>query len=269
VADLHAATIDEAHAFFKAYYHPANASLAIAGDVTTETALALAERYFGEISAGPAVPRPRISAALEEERRLVMEDRVELPRLYLSWHSSSMFSDQDAELDLLSDLLANGKTSRLYRRLVYERRVANDVAAMQNSREMSGFFQVMATPTPGRGLADLELEISEEIDRLVDDGPLESEVERSRAQVEANFIYRLQTVGGFGGKSDQLNAYNTFLGDPAYFDRDLAQYLKVQREDLREAAGRYLDRGKRVTLSVVPTGRTDLAVPASEPVVAA
>jgi zinc protease len=87
--------------------------------------------------------------------------------------------------------------------------------------------------------------------------------------VEANFIYRLQTVGGFGGKSDQLNAYNTFLGDPAYFDRDLAQYLKVQREDLREAAGRYLDRGKRVTLSVVPTGRTDLAVPASEPVVAA
>ncbi|HEY7790228.1 MAG TPA: pitrilysin family protein [Vicinamibacterales bacterium] len=269
VADLHAATIDEAHAFFKAYYHPANASLAIAGDVTTETALALAERYFGEISAGPAVPRPRISAALEEERRLVMEDRVELPRLYLSWHSSSMFSDQDAELDLLSDLLANGKTSRLYRRLVYERRVANDVAAMQNSREMSGFFQVMATPTPGRGLADLELEISEEIDRLVNDGPLESEVERSRAQVEANFIYRLQTVGGFGGKSDQLNAYNTFLGDPAYFDRDLAQYLKVQREDLREAAGRYLDRGKRVTLSVVPTGRTDLAVPASEPVVAA
>src|SRR6185437_915303 len=112
------------------YYHPANASLAIAGDVTAETALALAERYFGEISAGPAVPRLRISASLEEERRLVMEDRVELPRLYLSWHSSSMFSDQDAELDLLSDLLANGKTSRLYRRLVYERRVANDVAAM-------------------------------------------------------------------------------------------------------------------------------------------
>jgi zinc protease len=267
IADLHAATIDEAHAFFRAYYHPGNASLAIAGDVETEATIALVRDYFGDIQRGPEPARVHATAALDEEKRLVMEDRVELPRLYLSWHSSSMFTDQDAELDLLSDLLANGKTSRLYRRLVYERQMATDVAAMQNSREMSGFFQVMATPTPGRGLAELELEISAEIDRLMQEGPLESEVERSRAQVEANFIYRLQTVGGFGGKSDQLNAYNVFLDDPGYFDRDLAQYLEVGRDDLRQVAGRYLDRGRRVTLSVVPQGRLDLAVPASEPVV--
>jgi zinc protease len=266
IADLHAATIDEAHAFFRAYYHPGNASLAVAGDVNTDAALALVEAYFGGIARGPEVPPVEATASLDEEKRLVMEDRVELPRLYLSWHSSSMFTDQDAQLDLLSDLLANGKTSRLYQRLVYERQMATDVAAVQNSREMSGFFQVMATPTPGRGLAELELEISAEIDRLMQEGPLESEVERSRAQVKANFIYRLQTVGGFGGKSDQLNAYNVFLDDPGYFDRDLAQYLKIGREELRQVAARYLDRGRRVTLSVVPQGRLDLAVPASEPV---
>lgn len=266
-ADLHAATIDEAHAFFRAYYHPGNASLAIAGDVTTQSAFDLAQRYFGGIPAGPAVAPVQATASLDREKRLVMEDRVELPRLYLNWHSSSMFTDQDAQLDLLSDLLANGKTSRLYRRLVYERQMATDVAAMQNAREMSGFFQVMATPTPGRGLAELEVDIMQEVERLMQDGPTDSEVERSRAQVEANFIYRLQTVGGFGGKSDQLNAYNTFLGDPGYFDRDLAQYLKVTRDDLRNVARRYLDRARCVTLSVVPVGRQDLAVPGSEPVV--
>ncbi|HVC18650.1 MAG TPA: pitrilysin family protein [Vicinamibacterales bacterium] len=266
VPDLHAATLAQAHEFFRAYYHPGNASLVIAGDVDTEATLALVRAYFGGIPPGPPVAAVGAAAPADREVRLVLEDRVELPRLYLNWHSPAMFSHGDAEMDLLSDLLANGKTSRLYRQLVYERQAATDVAAMQNSRELCGFFQVIATPVPGVGLGELEEAISGEIDRIIDSGPLESEIERSRAQVEANFVYRLQTVGGFGGKSDQLNAYNVFLGDPDYFDRDLAQYLRIGCADLQAAASRYLSRARRVTLSVVPAGRPDLAVADSLPV---
>ncbi|MDE3153458.1 MAG: insulinase family protein [Acidobacteriota bacterium] len=264
VADLHAATLDQAHDFFRAYYHPANASLVIAGDVETAEAFDLAQRYFGDIPPGPPVARVSATASIDREVRLLLEDRVEMPRLYLTWHSPAMFAAGDAEMDLLSDLLANGKTSRLYRRLVYERRLATDVSSLQNSRELSGFFQVVATPTPEHTLAELDEEISAEIERLMADGPVESELERSRAQVEANFVYRLQTVGGFGGKSDQLNAYNTFLGDAGYFERDLAQYLEATCEDVRRAGAAHLARGRRVALSVVPQGRTDLAVPGSE-----
>src|SRR5262249_25555931 len=154
--------------------------------------------------------------------RIHYEDRVELPRLYVAWHSPAMFADQDAELDLATDLLANGKSSRLYRRLVFDERVATDVAAGQNSREMAGFAQVTATAAPGHPLAEIEHVIVEEVARAAAEGPTEDEIERGRAQAEAQFMFRLQTVGGFGGKSDQLNAYNVFLGDAAYFERDLA-----------------------------------------------
>src|SRR5206468_4082505 len=117
--------------------------------------------------------------------------------------------------------------SRLYRRLVFDERSATDVSASQNSREIGGFLQVAATAGPGRTLAELERAITEEISRLAADGPTADEIDRGRVQAEAQFVFRLQTVGGFGGKSDQLNAYNTFLDDPAYFDRDLERYRRV------------------------------------------
>src|SRR6185503_6973250 len=145
---------------------------------------------------------------------------VELPRLYLAWLTPAMFAEGDADLDLATDLLANGKTSRLYRRLVFE-------------------------------------------ERLAADGPTDEEIERGRVQAEAQFMFRLQTVGGFGGKSDQLNAYNVFLHDPAYFDRDLARYQVVTHTSLQDVVRRHLDPARRVTLSIVPHGRTALAAPGS------
>ena len=132
-----------------------------------------------------------------------------------------MFAAGDADLDLAADVLANGKTSRLYRRLVFEERIATDVSASQNSREIAGFLQIAATAAPGAPLEELERIIVEEIARLAAEGPTGDEIDRGRVQAEAQFMFRLQTVGGFGGKSDQLNAYNTFLGDPAFFERDL------------------------------------------------
>jgi zinc protease len=262
--DLRAATLDEVRAFFARHYHPGTASLAIAGAIDPARAFALAEAYFGEIPAGPArepvTPPPFAPAS----SRLVLEDRVELPRLYLAWHAPRMYAPGDAELDLVADLLGNGKTSRLYRSLVYERRMATEVAAFQQSRELSGFFQVVATAAPGHTLDELEAVIVEEIAALADDGPPADELSRVMAQAEAQFVYRLQTVGGFGGKSDQLNAYNVYVGEPDYFDRDLARYLAVTPAAAGAAAAQYLVGVPRVSVSVVPAGRQSLALADSE-----
>jgi zinc protease len=267
IADLQAVRLDEVRAFFRRYYHPANASIAIAGDIDTAGTLALVDQYFGEIEAGERVEPVHVPAALPGQARFLFEDRVELPRLYLAWLTPAMFADGDADLDLAADLLANGKTSRLYRRLVFDERLATDVSASQNSREMAGYTQITATAAPGHSLGELENAILEEIARLAAEGPTDDEIDRGRVQTETQFMYRLQTVGGFGGKSDQLNAYNVFLNDPAFFDRDLARYQVVTHASLQQAAARYLDPARRVTLSIVPQGRTALAVPDSAPAV--
>jgi zinc protease len=265
IADLHAVRLEEAHEFFRRYYHPANASLALAGDIEPEQALALARAYFEDIPAGGAVTPVRAAASLDRDVRIVLEDRVELPRLYVAWLSPAMFAEGDADLDLAADILANGKTSRLYRRLVFEERIATDVSALQNSREMGGYLQVTATAAPGHALGELEQAILEEVGRLGSEGPSDDEIERGRVQAEAQFMFRLQTVGGFGGKSDQLNAYNVFLKDPSYFERDLARYFAVTARSLRETVRRHLDPARRVTLSIVPRGRGELAAADSAP----
>jgi len=266
VDDLRAMRLEDVQAFFRTYYHPSNASLTLAGDVETDRAFELAERYFGDLPGGPRPAPVEASAELMCEGRLLLEDRVEMPRLYMAWLSPAMYAEGDAEMDLIGDLLANGKTSRLYRTLVYERRVALDVSAYQSSRELGGFFLLVATAAPGKSLTEIETLIGIELQALVESGPTESEMERARAQVEAHFIYRLQTVGGFGGKSDQLNAYNVMRGDPGFFDKDLARYRDATPETVRDTARRVLGFDRRVLLSVVPRGQQHLALPGAEPV---
>ena len=266
--DIRAAQIDDVRAFFQRYYHPANASLAIAGDIDPELGILLADEYFGDIPAGekPApvvVPAP---APPPDDVKLVLEDRVELPRLYMAWHSPELFGAGDADLDLVAEVLTSGKTSRLYRSLVYEQRIATEIAASQNSRELGSFFQIVATAAPGRTLAEVERAIGKELGAFLDRGPRPSELERCLAQAEAHFLFRLQTVGGFGGKSDQLNAYNTYLGDPGFFTQDLERYRSATPERLRDAALAHLKPRNRVLLSVVPRGRMALALPGSQPV---
>ena len=265
IADLNAVRLDEVQAFFRRYYHPANASIALAGDIDLDDALGLVRTYFEDIDAGDRVAPVVAAAALSGDIRIFFEDRVELPRLYVAWLTPAMFADGDADLDLGTDLLANGKTSRLYRRLVFEERIATDVSAAQNSREIAGYAQITATAAPGHTLGEIEQVILEEVTRLAAGGPSDDEIERGRVQAEAQFMYRLQTVGGFGGKSDQLNAYNVFLGDPEYFERDLARYHNVTSQSLQETVAHYLDPAHRVTLSIVPRGRATLAAPDSSP----
>jgi zinc protease len=270
IDDLNAAKFAEVREFFAAYYHPANASLALAGDIDPEAVLDRVHAYFGDLPPGPPVV-PVVAPELPAvgERRLILEDRIELPRVYLAWVTPAMFADDDAELDIAADILANGKTSRLYRRMIFDERIAADVVASQNSREIGGFMQIAATATPGQALSRLEETISEEIGRLAADGPTDEEMARELVQAEAQFVFRLRNVGGFGGKSDQLNAYNTFLGDPGFFERDLARYRSATARSVRDSVRRYLDHNQRVTLSVVPAGRPALSIPASVPALVA
>jgi zinc protease len=261
--DISAASLADVSAFFARYYHPANATLAIAGDVTARDAIARAERYFGEIPAGPAVdpvkpPSPPLTASL----RLFIEDRVELPRLYLAWHSPALFAEGDADFDLLAEILGGGKTSRLYKRLVFDDRVATELIASQASREAGSMFQVVATAAPGRHVSDILAIVDEEIAALADHGPTPDEVERVKAQAEAAFVMRLQHLGGFGGRADQLNAYQTYLGDPAAFGADLDRYLRASAASVAAAAAALRAR-HRAELSVVPAGQTAAALAGS------
>jgi len=265
--DIRAAHIDDVRAFFKRYYHPGNASIALAGDIDADTAIRLADEYFGDLEGGERPPRVQVPPPNPtSEVRLLLEDRVELPRLYLTWHSPALFAAGDAELDLVSDVLAGGKTSRLYRSLVYEQRMATEVAASQNSRELGSFFQVVATAAPGRTLAEIEQAIARELRAVATEGPTAGEMERGLAQAESHFLARLQTVGGFGGKSDQLNAYNMYIGHPGFFSRDLERYRSATAGTLRDAAARWLRPEARVALSVVPRGAANVGLDGSMPV---
>jgi zinc protease len=253
-ADLAAATLGDVRAFFERYYHPANASVVIAGDVDTDDVLREAEHLFGSIASGQPVPPVVPPLARPTKRRLVLEDRVELSRLYMAWPSAALFQVGDAELDLGADLLANGRTSRLYERLIHDRRIAVELAAGQTSRELGGTFQIIASAAPGHTLDELETAIHEEVARFAEAGPTEGEVARGRAQAETAFVLRVQSLGGFGGKADQLNAYNVYLDEPDSFDTDLARYMDATPATLRQAVADWLTPEHAVALAVVPKG---------------
>jgi predicted Zn-dependent peptidase len=209
----------------------------------------------------------RVDTSLAGEVRIRFEDRVELPRLYLTWLTPAMFAEGDADLDLATDLLANGKTSRLYRRLVFDERLATDVSASQNSREMAGYAQVTATAAPGHTLGELERAILEEIARLSTARPDRG---RDRAGPHPGRVpVRLPAADRrrFRRQVRSVECLQRVQGDPAYFERDLERYQVVTAESLRQAVARYLDPGHRVTLSIVPRDRTGLAAPNSSPAV--
>jgi zinc protease len=265
VDDLQAASLSDAHEFFARFYHPGNASLAIAGDIETDRALDLAAEYFGSIPRGRDVEKSPAAPVTARPRRLVLEDRVELARLYLAWPSPAMFGSGDAALDLVADVLANGRTSRLYASLVHDRRIATELGANQASREIGGHFVIAATAAPGHTLIELHDAVCAAIGSLVAGGVTDAELERGRIQAEAAFMLRVQTVGGFGGRADQLNAYNVLRGTPDGFAADLARYTSATAGDLQKAAATWLDPANAVALSVVPLGETARALPGSEP----
>ena len=261
MADLSAATLDDVRGFFRTYYTPNNATLAIAGDITPRATRQLVERYFGDIPRGPAVTRPEPPAVqLGADVYATIEDRVQVPRVYDAWHTVKAFADGDATLDVLANVLAGGRSSRLYKRLVYELQIATDVVAFQDGGRIDGKFELWATARLGHDLTELERVIDEEVRKIAQAGPTPREVERAQNSFEAQFLSRMERVGGFGGKADQLNFYNYFVGTPDYFEKDLDRYRKVTAAEVQQAARRYLADAHRVVLSVVPQGKPELGV---------
>jgi zinc protease len=262
--DLSAASYDDVVQFHRTYYAPSNAGLVIAGDIDPEETKRLVEHWFGDVPAGPPVgPLDGPAASLTEEKRIVLEDRVQLPRLYMCWLSPPIFAPGDAELDIAGDVLAGGKNARLYKRLVYDLQVAQDVSAYQGSAELQSEFCVVATARSGHGLTEIEGLIQEELDRLKTNGPTDREVQRAVNQNEAGFLSQLESILG---KADRLNNYHFRTGNPDYFNEDLARYRAVLPKDVQAMVQTYLRDDARVILSVVPEGRSELAAgrPVSE-----
>ncbi|HYL21177.1 MAG TPA: pitrilysin family protein [Gemmatimonadales bacterium] len=261
MADLQAATIEDVRRFFQTYYTPNNATLAIAGDITPRDARRLVERYFGDIPRGPAVTRrPPPAVRVPDVVNAVIEDRVQVPRVYDAWHTVKAFAPDDATLDVVANVLAGGRSSRLYRRLVYELQIATDVVAFQDGSRIDGKFEIYATARPGHALGELQEVIDEELKKLADQGPTVREVARAQNGFEAQFLSRMERVGGFGGKADQLNFYNYFVGTPDYFQKDLDRYHRVTLATVQQAVRTYLVAPHRVVLSVVPQGKAELGV---------
>lgn len=257
--DLSNASLEDVIEFFKKYYVPNNASLCIGGDINPKEVKQLVEKYFGEIPRSNEVEKlkPWIPE-LKENKYLTLEDNVKLPRIYINWLSVQHFTDDEAALDLLASILSRGKNSRLYKLLVYEKKISQDVFAYNNSAEISGSFSIVSTAKQGISLKEIEDVINSELEKIKLEGVTEKELEFSKNETEANFVYRLQSLGGFGGRTDQLNRYNVFVGDPGYFNEDLNRYKRVTTNDIKRVANLYLKQNGKVVLSVVPKGKTEL-----------
>ncbi len=255
-ADIEAARLNDVREFFRLYYAPNNASLAIVGDIDPEKTKTLVEKYFGPLPAGKPVPRnAAVTPPITSEKRVVVTDQVELPRVHLAWITAPVFSQGDAECDLLARILGGGKSSRLYRSLVYKKRIAQDVGAQQYSLALGSIFILEATGKPGVEPQRLEDAIREELEALQKEGPKPAELERARNTIESAIIRALETLGGFGGVADRLNQYNHFLGDPGCLSRDLERYQKATIESLRKLAQDQFRREAGVVVWGVPGQR--------------
>jgi len=248
--DLTAASHADVVEFFKKYYAPANASLVIAGDIDHDRTRALVEKWFAGLPAGPPVPRVTAPAAsLSAVKRATLTDKVALTRLHLGWLTPALYADGDAALDVASSVLSGGKNSRLYKRLVYDTQIAQDVYAIQQSAALGSSFLIVATARPGHSAAELQQAIDEEVDRLRREPPDAREVQRALNQIEASFYRRMERVNS---KADQLNAYYFAGKPPDWFAEDLARYTSLTAAQVQSAIVRWLPADRRVELVVEP-----------------
>jgi zinc protease len=255
MADLSAASVEDVKDFFRRYYAPNNATLVVAGDVKPDDVRALVRKYFSDIPRGPAIERPTPAPFTVRDTAIVLEDRVQLPRLYLNWHTVKGWHADDAALDIAAYVLAGSRTSRLTQALVYGGEIATNVQAYQDGKRLDGDFGIVATARPGRGLDTLRTVIDAELARLAADGPTTREMGEALNATEASFLRGIERVAG---KADRLNAYYYQTGTPDSFQADLDRYKAVTAADVQRVVRKYL-RTSRVMASVVPQGKLELA----------
>ena len=242
--DLDAATLEDVHEWFRTYYGAANAVISVAGDISPEQALAKVEEYFGSIPAGPPVARYQAWIARRTgEQRQTVEDRVPQARVMKVWNTPQWGTRESTLLDLASDVLATGKNSRLFKRLVYEDQIATSASAYVYGREIAGQFIVQSTAQPNGDLGAVEAALDEELAMFLRDGPTAEELERVQTAYKARFIRGIERIGGFGGKSDILARNQVYVGDPAHYKKVLAWVASASAEDIRSVAAEYLADG--------------------------
>ncbi len=250
--DLDAAALEDVKDFFQTYYTPSNASLAIVGDFDSSEVSRQVERYFGDIPPGPPTNRVgRMDSKLRGQASLTMRDKVQLPRLYLVWPTVPGFDRRQVPLDILSVVLGDGKSSRLYQSLVYDKQIAHDVAVFHHAQDIAGEFYLQVTAAPGKTLEEIESIVWEEIARAKEEPLTEKELARAKNRIESHYVRQLERFGGFGGRADMLNYYNTMTGDLELVNTDVERYLSVTQADVRGAAEAVLG-DSYVRLSVLP-----------------
>jgi zinc protease len=243
MADLDAASMKDVQEWFKTYYGPSNVVIVLAGDIDVKTAREKVTKYFGDIPAGPPVAHQEVwIAKMTGTHRQTVQDRVPQARIYKVWNIPEYGSAEADYLDLVSDCLSNGKSSRFYKRLVYEDQIATEARAFTDLSEIGGQFYVRLTGSPEK-IAQAEKEADEELARFLKNGPTPEELQRAKTQYQANFIRGIERIGGFGGKSDRLARGQVFRGSPDAYKITLKRVREATAEDLRAAAQKWLSDG--------------------------
>ncbi|HET9943512.1 MAG TPA: pitrilysin family protein, partial [Terriglobia bacterium] len=249
-ADIQAAQLKDVKAFFKQYYTPNNASLAIVGDIRKAEALALVEKYFGSLKRGPDIPVVKVTTpTITEERRAVVKDRIELPRLYMAWIAPPLYTDADALADISADILGGDKVSRLYKSLVYEKQIAQDVSVYNYSSTLNSVFTIQVTAAPKHTLEEIEKEVDAQLETFRTTPPSSAEVDGTRRSIERATLFFLESSGGV---ADRLNGYNHHKKDPNFLEQDLQRYRKATPEAIRDFAAQYLTKNSRVVVYGMP-----------------
>ncbi|MDA0733835.1 MAG: pitrilysin family protein [Chloroflexi bacterium] len=250
--DLDAANLDDIKDFFRRFYSPSNSSLAIAGDIDRAQTLELVNKYFGDLPPGPQVQRiGRFDSSLPGRVELQIHDKVSLPRVYIAWATPPHFSADDAPLELLQAVLADGLSSRLYRSLVYEKQIAQSVSVRYHASEIAGQFIIEGTAAANHDVNEVEQAIEAEMERIRREPPTEEEITRAKNRLEAHHYRQLSRVGGFGGKADALNHYNVYKADPNLINTEIDNYMAVRQEDILRVSESVLDH-RQVRLKVLP-----------------
>ncbi len=251
-ADIQSAKLGDIKNFFTRYYRPNNASLVIVGDIDKVRTKALVAQYFGSFKRGPDLPRLTVvTPPITTEKRITVTDQVELPRVYMAWLTSPAYQAGDAELSLAGQILGGGKSSRLYKSLVYDKQIAQDVNVSQNSNALTSMFVAQVTARPGHSAAEIEAALNDELQKLRTDGPDQKELDRARNTIETAMLTRIEKVGG-EGLANQLNQYNQYVGDPGYLPKDIERYRKVTVADIKRVVDAQLGNRARVVVTALP-----------------
>ena len=257
IAEIQGASPADVRGFFRQFYGPNNASLAIVGDFDPKVAKELIEKFFGPIPRGgevkpPDVPQAEIQGVVKER----LEDKLaEVPRLSLVWKGIKQYSDDEPAGDVLADVLGTGRTSRLYKALVFDKQIASSVEAGDETLGMGGWFEISVTAAKGHGVDEFLPVLHQILEDVAKNGVTTEEVERAKRKLIASRLRTVERIGGFGGKADLLNSYETFLGDPGYLPRDIARYRAVTPEAVKAFANKYLSFDKHIELDIEPLAK--------------